>query len=206
MAVLILATAFSTAVTKPPGGLPTLPRDGEFAEYFPQNHGGRGFHGTARRPGSAAKKPRLAARKIARTDAAFSLPHDSHIALMFGPPGFGERALNASRGLGFHIVPRRRCLPQRLGTPRKCFNQQRIFDATRCLAARCGINACSGAVFCKRRCAGGRGLPLVCRKAPEVCRKTRQFKSVGWTREPKSFSRHSISSSAEMQFRSVSSW
>jgi hypothetical protein len=34
-------------------------------EYFPQNHGGRVFHGTARRHASAVKKPRLAARKIA---------------------------------------------------------------------------------------------------------------------------------------------
>jgi hypothetical protein len=46
-------------------GPPTLPCDGKSAEYFPQNHGGLAFHGTARRHASAAKKPRLAARKIA---------------------------------------------------------------------------------------------------------------------------------------------
>jgi hypothetical protein len=45
-------------------GVATLPRDGELTEYFPQNHGGGVFHGTARRHASAAKKPRLAATKI----------------------------------------------------------------------------------------------------------------------------------------------
>jgi hypothetical protein len=56
---------------------PTLPRDGKLTEYFPQKHGGRVFCGTARRHAFAAKKPRLAARKIAQIPVAFSLPQDS---------------------------------------------------------------------------------------------------------------------------------
>jgi hypothetical protein len=82
---------------------------------------------------------------------AFSLPQDSHIELMFGAARFGEPASSASRSLGFQIAPRRRRSPQRLGTPHKCFNQQRVFDTTRRLAAPCGLNACSGAVFRKQR-------------------------------------------------------
>jgi hypothetical protein len=39
---------------------------------------------------------------------AFSLPQEPEVELMFGAAGFGEPALNASRGLGFHIAPRRR--------------------------------------------------------------------------------------------------
>jgi hypothetical protein len=120
-------------------------------EYFSQNHGGRDFHGTARRPASAAKKPRLAARKTARIPIAFSSPQDFRIELIFGAARFGEPALSGSRSVGFHIAPRRRGSPQRLGIPRKCFNQHRIFDATRRLAAPCGLNACSGAVFRKHR-------------------------------------------------------
>jgi hypothetical protein len=54
-------------------GLPTLPRRGKLTEYFPQNHGGRVFHGTARRHASAAKKPRLAVTKIARLQFAARL-------------------------------------------------------------------------------------------------------------------------------------
>jgi hypothetical protein len=77
------------------------------------------------------KKPRLAARKIARIPVAFSSPQDFHIELMFGAARFGEPALSASRGLGFHIAPRRRHSPRHLGTPHKCFNQRRIFDAAR---------------------------------------------------------------------------
>jgi hypothetical protein len=42
-------------------GPPTLPRRGKSAEYFPQNHGNRVFHGTAPRHAFAAKKPGLAA-------------------------------------------------------------------------------------------------------------------------------------------------
>jgi hypothetical protein len=87
-------------------GLPTLPRDGEFTEYFPRNHDGRVFHGAAGRHAFAAKKPRLAARKIAQIPVAFSLPQDSQVELMFGAARFGEPALSASRGLGFHIAPR----------------------------------------------------------------------------------------------------
>jgi hypothetical protein len=70
---------------------------------------------------------------------------------MFDAAGFGEPALSASRDLRFHIVPHRRRSPQRFGTPHKCFNQHRIFDATRRLAAPCGLNACSGAGFRKYR-------------------------------------------------------
>jgi hypothetical protein len=81
------------------------------------------------------KNTRFAARKIARTGAAFSLPQDLVAQLMFGAAGFGEPPLSGSRGLGFHIAPRRPRSPRRLGTPRKCFNQHRIFDTTRRLAA-----------------------------------------------------------------------
>jgi hypothetical protein len=81
---------------------------------------------------------------------AFSLPQDSRVELMFSAARFGEPALSAARRLRFHIVPRRRRLPQRLGTPHKCFNQHRIFDATRRLVTPCGLNACSDAAFRKR--------------------------------------------------------
>jgi hypothetical protein len=120
-------------------------------EYFPQNHGEPVFHGTARRHAFAAKKPGLAARKIARIPVAFSLPQDSWVELMFGAADFGEPASSASRSLGFHIALRRRGSPQRLGTLHKCFNQHRIFDTTRRRAAPCGLNVCSGAVFRKHR-------------------------------------------------------
>jgi hypothetical protein len=156
-------------------GLPTLPRHGKSAEYFPQNHGGRVFPGTARRHAFAAKKPRLAARKIVRIPVAFSSPQDFHIELMFGAARFGEPALSGSRRVGFHFAPRRGRSLRRSGTRHKWFNQHRIFDATRPLAASCGINACSGAVFRGQSRASGRGLPLVCRKAPEVCRKTQHM-------------------------------
>jgi hypothetical protein len=53
------------------------------------------------------KNTRLAARKIAQTPAAFSLPQDSEVELMFGAARFGELALSVSRSLGFHIAPRR---------------------------------------------------------------------------------------------------
>jgi hypothetical protein len=82
---------------------------------------------------------------------AFSLPQDSPVQLMFDAARFGEPVLSVSRNLGFHITPRRRRSPQRLGTPRKCFKQHRIFDTTRRLAAPRGLNACSGAVFRKHR-------------------------------------------------------
>jgi hypothetical protein len=95
---------------------------------------------------SPRKNPALPHEKL----CAFSLPQDSSVQLMFGAARFGEPALSASRGLRFHIAPRRRRSPQRLGTPNKCFNQHRIFDTTRRLAAPCGLNACSGAVFRKQ--------------------------------------------------------
>jgi hypothetical protein len=104
---------------------------------------------------------------------AFSLPQDSSVQLMFGAARFGEPALSGSRSVGFHIAPRRCHSPQRLGTPHKCFNQQRIFDTSRRLAAPCDLNTCGGAVFRKQRRVGNRDLPSVCRNAPEVCRKTR---------------------------------
>jgi hypothetical protein len=121
------------------------------------------------------KKPRAAARKIARIPVAFSSPQDFHIELMFGAARFVEPALSCSGSVGFCIAPRRRRWLQRLGTPRKCFNQHRIFDATGPRAAPCGINACSGALFRGQSRASGRRLPLVCRKAPEVCRKTQHM-------------------------------
>jgi hypothetical protein len=76
------------------------------------------------------KKPRLAARKIARNPAAFGLPQDSHPELMFGAARFGEPASSISRGLDFtshrdDIVRR-----SALGTPRKCFYRHRIFGTT----------------------------------------------------------------------------
>jgi hypothetical protein len=94
---------------------------------------------------------------------------------MFGAARFGEPALSAARVLGFHIAPRRRRSPRRLGIPHKCFNQHWIFDATRHLAVLCGPRACNDAVFRKQRCARSRGLPLVCRNVPEVRRKAQQF-------------------------------
>jgi hypothetical protein len=108
---------------------PTLPRGGKSAEYFPQNHGKRAFQGSARRHAFAVKKPRLAARKIARIPVAFGSPQDFHIALMFGAARFGEPALSGSGRVGFRIAPCRRRWLQRPGTPRKCFNQHRILDA-----------------------------------------------------------------------------
>jgi hypothetical protein len=108
-----------------------LPRYGKYAEYFPQNHGNRVFRGTAPRHAFAAKKPSLAARKIARTPVAFGSPQDFHIALMFGAARFGEPALSGSGLVGFRIAPRRRRLSRRSGTRHKCFNQHRILDATR---------------------------------------------------------------------------
>jgi hypothetical protein len=124
----------------------------------------------------AAKKPGLAARKIARISIAFSLPQDLRIALMFGAARFGEPASSGSRSVGFHIAPRRPHSPQHLGTPHKCFNQQRIFDTNKRLAAPCDLNTCGGAVFRKQRRVGNRDLPSVCRNAPEVRRKTQQLK------------------------------
>jgi hypothetical protein len=129
----------------------TLPRHGKSAEYFPQNHGNRAFRGTARRHAFAVKKPRLAARKIARILVAFSSPQDFHIALMFGAARFGEPALSGSRRVGFHFAPRRGRSLRRSGTRPKWFNQHRIFDPAKRLAAPCGLNACSGAVFRKHR-------------------------------------------------------
>jgi hypothetical protein len=92
---------------------------------------------------SPRKNPALPQEKL----LASSLPQDSSVQLMFGAARFDEPALSTSRALGFHIAPRRRGSPQRLGTPHKCFNQHRIFDTTRRLAAPCGLNACSAAVF-----------------------------------------------------------
>jgi hypothetical protein len=54
---------------------------------------------------------------------------------MFSAARFGEPASSASRSFGFHIVPRRGHSPLRLDNPRKCFNQHRIFDPMRRLAA-----------------------------------------------------------------------
>jgi hypothetical protein len=86
-------------------------------------------------------------KKIARIPVAFGSPQDFRIALMFGAARFGEPALSGSGSVGFRIAPRRRRWLQRLGTSRKCFNQHRIFDATRPPAAPCGLNACICAVF-----------------------------------------------------------
>jgi hypothetical protein len=63
-------------------GLPTLPRDGKFAEYFPQNHGGRAFYGTARRHASAAKN--------------LALPQEKNACLQFAARLAG--AVNVRRG------------------------------------------------------------------------------------------------------------
>jgi hypothetical protein len=131
-------------------GLPTLPRRGKSAEYFPQNHGERVFHGTARRHAPAAKKYLLCRKKNCAESVAFSLPQDSHKQLMFGAARFGEPVLSASRGLGFHIAPRGGHSPHRLDMTCKCFNQLRILDQKRRLASSCGVSACSGALFRKR--------------------------------------------------------
>lgn len=123
---------------------------------------------------------------------AFSLPQDPQVQLMFGAARFGEPALSASRSLEFHIAPRGGHSQHCLDNPRKCFNQRRILDAARRLAAPCDLNTCGGALFHKQRCAQGRSLPLVCRKAPEVCRKTWQLKSIRRTMQLKSFNLHPI--------------
>jgi hypothetical protein len=123
---------------------------------------------------------------------AFSLPQDLPVQLMFGAARFCEPVLTVSHSLGFYIVPRRGDSPHRLDTPLKCFNQRLILDATRSFAAPCGLNICSGAVFRKQRRAGRRGLPSVCRKAPEVCRKTCHSGAARRTMQLKCFKRHSI--------------
>jgi hypothetical protein len=148
------------------------------------------------------KKPRAAARKIARIPVAFSSPQELLIALMFGAARFGEPALSGSGRVRFRIAPRRRRWLQRLGTLRKCFNQHRILDATRPPAAPCGLNACSGAVFRTHRRASGRGLPLVCRNVPEVCRKTRRSSAVRRSMQLKCFSRQPICHPTKSNFLS----
>jgi hypothetical protein len=72
--------------------------------------------------------------------AAFSLPHDSQVQLMFGAARFGEPVLSVSRSLEFYIVPRSDDSPHRLDTPLKCFNQRLILEATRSLASPRGLN------------------------------------------------------------------
>ena len=166
----------------------TLPRRGKSGEFFPQNHGGRVFYGTARRHASAAKKTHLAARKIACLQFAARLAG----AVNVRRGSFWRTGFKRLMQLGISHRAARRHSPQRPGMPRKCFNQQRIFDTTRRLAAPCGLSACSGAVFRKHRRAGGRGLPLVCRKAPEVRRKTRRLKSIRRIMQLKSFKQHPI--------------
>jgi hypothetical protein len=135
------------------------------------------------------KKPRLAARKIARIPVAFGSPQELHIALMFGAARFGEPALSGSGRVGFRVAPRRLRSLRRSGTPRKCFNQHRILDATGRRAAPCGINARSGAVFREQSPASDHGLPSVCRNVPEVCRKTRRSSAVRRSMQLKCFSR-----------------
>jgi hypothetical protein len=84
-------------------GLPTLPRDGELTEYFPQNHGDRVFHGTAYRHVSAAKKPRLAARKIACLQFAARLASAVNVRRgAFWRTGFKRLA---RLGISYRAVP-----------------------------------------------------------------------------------------------------
>jgi hypothetical protein len=144
------------------------------------------------------KSPALPQEKL----RAFSLPQDLSVQLMFGAARFGEPVLSVSHSLGFYIVPRRGDSPHRLDTPLKCFNQRMILDATRSFVATCGLNACSGAVFRKQRRAGGRGLPLVCRNAPEVCRKTRHSRAARRTMQLKCFSRQPICHPTKSNFLS----
>jgi hypothetical protein len=49
------------------------------------------------------RKTDLAASKIARSALAFSLPHQSSVALMFGGAVFGGRSLSLSAGFGFAL-------------------------------------------------------------------------------------------------------
>src|ERR1700733_3231883 len=93
------------------------------------------------------KNPALPQEKL----RAFSLPQDSQVELMFGTARFGEPASSASRSLDFRSRRADVVHSKRLGTPHKCFNRHRIFDATRCLAAPCDLTACNGAVFRKHR-------------------------------------------------------
>jgi hypothetical protein len=102
-------------------------------EYFPPNHGSCVLLAATHSP---RKSTGSAARKIARTLAAFSLPQDSQVELMFGAARFGEPALSVSPSLGFHSAPRRGHSPLRLDMPRKCFNQQQILDQRDALPRR----------------------------------------------------------------------
>jgi hypothetical protein len=58
---------------------------------------------------------------------------------------------------------------------RKRFIGLRNFRRTMTLGVRCGSSACIATLFPMNGAANGRPLPPVCRKAPEVCRKTRVF-------------------------------
>jgi hypothetical protein len=129
--------------------LPTLPRVANLRNIFRKIMAGAFFAELLAATHPPRKNPALPHEKL----RAFSLPQDLSVQLMFGAARFCEPALSASLGLRFHSAPRQRRSPQRLGTPRKCFNQHRIFGAIRRLAVPCGLNACSGAFFCKHRCA-----------------------------------------------------
>jgi len=182
-------------------GLPTLPRDGKSAEYFSRNRGERVFHGSARRHAFAVKKPRLAARKIACLQFAARLASAVNVRRgAFWRTGF---KLLTRLGISHRAAPT--SFAARFGTPHKCFNQHRIFDTTRRRAAPCGLNACSGAVFRKHRRAYGRGLPSVCRKAPEVRRKTRHLRAARLTMQLKCFSRQPICHPAKSNFFVIAS-
>jgi hypothetical protein len=76
-------------------------RDG--ASFLWKNCGSRDLSGSHF---PAAKKPGVAARKIARIPLAASLPQDSHMRSMFGAAGLGGLGLSAS--LSFEFRDRRR--------------------------------------------------------------------------------------------------
>jgi hypothetical protein len=122
---------------------------------------------------AAAKKPVVAARKIAPTPFASGLPQDSRMQLMFGAADFSKPALSASRSFEFRARLRGDRVASRCLMLRKCFSQRWILQRTKPLAARCVISASSAALFRFARASQHRELPSVCRNAPEVCRKTR---------------------------------
>jgi hypothetical protein len=133
-------------------GLPTLRRDGELAEYFPQNHGGARFSRNCAPPCIRREKTSPCRNE---NYAAFSLPQDSLVQLMFGAARFREPASSASRSLGFCAAPRGGHSSHRLDNRCKCFNQRRILDAARWLVSmrlkRLQRRGFSQATACLRR-------------------------------------------------------
>jgi hypothetical protein len=91
---------------------------------------------------------------------------------MFGAAYFWRPGLSASLGFGFYITPRVIRTALRRLILHKCFKERWISGEARPRVAPCGLSASIVALFRYRRHVASRGLPSVCRNAPEVCRKT----------------------------------